>query len=253
LAFAPEDAEHMKGPTLEQQAAGAFGQVLASLATAAIAVFLVRSRVGATWRDLGMSPPRIHHDLLLGAAAYAMISVPVYAIHAVVNLLIEYRHPLIDIVRDSPSPWFWVVTALAAVVAAPIFEELCIRGLLLPWLDRVLGQLRRRPSGDDAARPIAEAPVVAELSEQGKPPIAESVEFEPVAMRWTSWLAILLSSAVFALLHWGQGGAPFALFFFAVGMGYVYHRTRRLLAVIVAHGLFNGVALIVLAVEMSNR
>lgn len=55
------------------------------------------------------------------------------------------------------------------------------------------------------------------------------------------WPAILMASAVFALMHW-QNTAPHAvvsLFVLSLGFGWAYERTGRLTAPIVMHMLFN--------------
>lgn len=54
---------------------------------------------------------------------------------------------------------------------------------------------------------------------------------------------MFVSAAVFALLHWGHGPDPIPLFFLAVGMGYVYYRTHRLLPCIVLHFLVNSTSM----------
>ncbi len=68
------------------------------------------------------------------------------------------------------------------------------------------------------------------------------------------WAAVLLSSAVFAMLHWdsltpGTAGAGWvqwpALFALAVVLGYNYERSGRLYAPILIHALFNAVSVAV--------
>jgi membrane protease YdiL (CAAX protease family) len=67
-----------------------------------------------------------------------------------------------------------------------------------------------------------------------------------------AWWPILLSSALFALMHWGQGLAPIPLFFFAVVLGYVYQRTHRLWPSLVAHALLNAGSLALLWFSVAN-
>ena len=59
-----------------------------------------------------------------------------------------------------------------------------------------------------------------------------------------------MSSALFASLHLHAEIDPdaFVLFFFALGLGYVYRQTRRLLPVIVVHVLLNSTSMAMLAV-----
>jgi membrane protease YdiL (CAAX protease family) len=59
-------------------------------------------------------------------------------------------------------------------------------------------------------------------------------------------LPIVLSSALFALAHVGHGPDPIPLFFLALILGYIYQRTHRIVPCIVAHMLFNSLAMLVL-------
>ena len=67
------------------------------------------------------------------------------------------------------------------------------------------------------------------------------------------WIPILLSSLLFALAHGGQGAAPFALFLLALGVGYVYQQTHRLLPCLVIHFLVNFTAIFQLGMEVANH
>ncbi len=60
---------------------------------------------------------------------------------------------------------------------------------------------------------------------------------------WGRWLPIVGSSLLFAVAHVGQGGAPVALFFLALGLGYIYQRTHRVLPTMVVHFLVNLTAM----------
>jgi membrane protease YdiL (CAAX protease family) len=57
---------------------------------------------------------------------------------------------------------------------------------------------------------------------------------------------ILGSALPFALAHYGYGPDPIAIFFLALILGYVYQRTHRILPCMIAHALFNSVAVFVL-------
>src|SRR5690606_35129689 len=46
---------------------------------------------------------------------------------------------------------------------------------------------------------------------------------------------IVITSLVFAVMHWGQGLAPIPLFFLSLGLGYLYRQTGSLVPSIVVH------------------
>ena len=57
------------------------------------------------------------------------------------------------------------------------------------------------------------------------------------------FLPILVSASIFAALHISHGPDWIPLFFLAVGLGYLYRQTNRLLPCIVVHFLLNGVSM----------
>jgi membrane protease YdiL (CAAX protease family) len=99
--------------------------------------------------------------------------------------------------------------------------------------------------------------IMAILSGVVLAPLAEEVFcrglLQSMFRRYTHrpWAAVVLSSVIFALLHWdslpsGSGGQwvqmP-ALLALGVVLGYNYERSGRLVAPIVVHALFNGVSM----------
>ena len=62
--------------------------------------------------------------------------------------------------------------------------------------------------------------------------------------RPTMWLPIVVSSGLFALAHLQHGPDWIPLFVLALGLGYLYQRTQRVLPCIVVHVLFNSLAII---------
>jgi len=76
-------------------------------------------------------------------------------------------------------------------------------------------------------------------------PAAEPIPVPTDAMKPALW-PILLASAVFAALHIGHGHAPIPLFFLAVGLGYLYQRTHRVLPCIIVHMALNASSLLLL-------
>ena len=77
-------------------------------------------------------------------------------------------------------------------------------------------------------------------------PVAEELTYRVLLQGWAQgqmrpWQAILFSSTVFVVAHEGHDRLP--LLPLALILGYVYWRRRSYLAVVVLHGLFNAVNL----------
>jgi Type II CAAX prenyl endopeptidase Rce1-like len=58
--------------------------------------------------------------------------------------------------------------------------------------------------------------------------------------------AIIASSALFAAVHSQVWPSPVPLFVLALGLGYLYMRTRSLVGPVVVHGMFNAVSAVYL-------
>jgi membrane protease YdiL (CAAX protease family) len=223
-----------------------------ALVAAVLAVMIAVS--GATREDLGL--PKDGHqflrDVRIGVLAWLAALAPVYGAQIVmVNLIGPTEgHPLIKIVQEHASPLLFLLAFVAAVVVAPVCEELLFRMLLQGWLekweDRELGW--RTPTATQLEDYVAvdEAPLAE--------PIAAESEFvapaEPPRVGLGGlpygWLPIALSSLLFALAHLGYGPEPVPLFLLALILGYVYQRTHRIVPCMVTHALFNGASLFAL-------
>ena len=82
-------------------------------------------------------------------------------------------------------------------------------------------------------------------------PISEEYFFRVLLQGWlekifASWVPIVISAAVFALMHWSHGPDPAALFVLALGLGYLYQRTHRWLPCVVTHACLNGTTMLML-------
>jgi membrane protease YdiL (CAAX protease family) len=143
-------------------------------------------------------------DIALGIVGFLVMFLPVLGLQAIlVKLVMEYQHRLIDDVLADRSIGQFMVAMLAAVIIAPVLEELIFRNFLqggMEVLERYL--------------------ITDENWSYGTVPI-------------------IGSSLLFAGVHWGQGPAAVPLFFFALMLGYLYYQTHRVLPVIVAHAALN--------------
>jgi len=114
----------------------------------------------------------------------------------------------------------------------------------------------------DSTKPAAEAEPEADTADVGAQadatvdwenpyaaPGADSPEAKPqptseaFANPRPSWWPIFVSATIFALLHWGHGPDPAPLFLLALGLGFLYHRTHRILPCIVVHFLVNSLSM----------
>jgi membrane protease YdiL (CAAX protease family) len=240
---------------------------LVSLAILAIGLPLVAQRTGARLADFGWSAAGLLADLKLGVIAFVMIAPPVYAIQGILTQIWPSKHPLMEMFRETPDASFFAVLAFAAVVVAPLSEELLFRVLLQGFLERLF---RFRDSlivlifGGKVPEPVDRAPgddevILAELApaplDPANPyapsrvgsavsvalPIADPSSGPPRGV--AAWGPIAISSAIFALLHLPHGPDWVALLPLAAAMGYLYQRTHRLVPSLVVHALLNGLSM----------
>jgi membrane protease YdiL (CAAX protease family) len=242
---------------------------LSSVLALALTIVLVKVRVGATGRDLGVSADRAPRDLVTGLAAFFMLAPIVYAIMLVLVQWFKSEHPLIKLVKENPDPLFFTLSFFAAVIVAPVVEEFLFRVFLQGWLEKwaqwlvsprhvppVVSDPATPPPGMmnlergmsvplDPSNPYAppatakpETIVTAELADA---PSATATPVKPPPF-WP----ILVSSTIFALLHLGHGPDPIPLFALALGLGYLYRQTHRVLPGIVVHMLLNATSMVML-------
>ncbi|WP_149497212.1 CPBP family intramembrane glutamic endopeptidase [Roseiconus lacunae] len=168
-------------------------------------VFLFLTR-DATPESLSLVP-RLS-DFRRGILATIWILAPVLLINLVASQLVEYKHTVTDLLAERNSFRTFAALFLSAAIVTPVVEEFQFRLLLQGGLQKLVGDASW--NDDDPA--------------------------------WTfeSLVPLLVSSFVFALMHFGQGAAPIPLFFLAMGLGLVYQRTGRLWIVIVVHIILNS-------------
>jgi membrane protease YdiL (CAAX protease family) len=212
----------------------------------------------ANFRELGC-------DVLIGVVAIVAAIAPVFIAMLILSgPEMKSEHPLIKMVSEGqPDLPLFIISSLAAVVVAPICEELMFRLLLQGWLEkceaRWRGLLRQEQeieavTADDVSQ--TEAPL-ASLAAPGAivgQPAMESITLysdsgikaSPTLDTPHGWVAIVISAALFGLAHLGYGPEPIPLFFLALVLGYLYNRTHRIVPSIVAHALFNAYSMIAL-------
>jgi len=247
---------------------------------------LITVRAGATAADFGWSGQSFFADLRLGLIGFVLLAPPTYALQGLlVYLWKPSEHPLIEMFKEAPEPKFFGLLFISAAVVAPLFEELLFRVLQQGFLEKwfsfdyslhemflgtqpppVVAVPENSPSESNSqAEPIEHPEVVPLTPVNDLNPYASPAELtaQVTAMERPSqhqrelkgvfaWLPICISSAIFALLHYSHGPDWVPLFFLAMGMGYLYQRTHRLLPSLVVHGLLNSLSMCGLWVQVKE-
>jgi membrane protease YdiL (CAAX protease family) len=272
-------------PLGERQALMA-GNLIVSLTIVGVGLPLIALRTGTTLRDLGWSVRDIAGDLRLGLVSFVLLAPPVYALQ---GLLVQFwkpsKHPLVEMFKGAPDAGFFWLLFLSAAIAAPFFEEIVFRVLLQGYLEKwfsfrvglhellmgsVHPQLLAVQAVDNQERPGPDAAgddtgsLAADLAQLQNPyasprlgnerTVSDAADFSGQGeLRGAgAWLPIVLSSTVFALLHYTHGPDWIPLLFLAAGLGYLYQRTHRLLPSLVVHCLLNSYSLWGLWIQVQN-
>jgi membrane protease YdiL (CAAX protease family) len=244
-------AETAAEPRLAPQ--NLFASMLVPTLAAAVVVAIAIGS-GATAADLGLptSTRQVGRDVLIGSVACFAAVAPVHGIQALLLYLLgredPSRHPFVKMVTaGEPNLAILLLATVAAVMAAPICEEILYRLMLQGWLEKRETKRRAMPnplhSGDigTTAQVVDDArhPEPPKTSDEVAAPadLSSIVDLPPVPTR--GWFAIVLTSAIFAAAHFGYGPEPIPIFLLSLILGYVYQRTHRIVPSIVAHALFN--------------
>ena len=225
-------------------------------------------RTGASAADLGFRVDRFWWDIAIGVAAFVMLAPVVFGVQLILVLIMgPTQHPLILLLQKSPEWRLFLAASLNAVIVAPVVEEYFFRSLWQGWTESL--RLPMHPeeallgckptpeivSDQRLAEPLKEvpapnanpyaAPVLQEMP-------ARDVETAQVVSPYqrTIWWPILVSATLFALAHFSHGPDGVALFVLAVGLGYLYQRTRSLTPSIVVHFLLNATSMIMLWTQL---
>ncbi len=198
------------------------GSVASVLAMASVMVWmnLVTPRA---LREYGLLPGL--DDLKLGAKAAFFILPPVLVISTLIEMFEPYEHPVLDLIFKQPSAAMLSGLAVMTIVVAPIFEEFLFRVLFQGGAEQVARRLKLMRND--------ETPDAKDKS--------HTISGDEVAT-WT-WWPVLAPALMFAAMHIGQGFAHVPLFFFAMGLGYLYRQTGRMGPGLVVHMILNGLTI----------
>lgn len=176
-------------------------------------------------------------DIKTGVIAFVLIFPPVILLQFLISKLIPYSHDTIAMLKESQSFFQVAASWFTAVLIAPIWEEFFFRVVLQGWLQR-LGNMEP----EDFSHLIMggcfsnKSPVLgADDRSKESRATGGKVLFDS-SLRW---IPTFISAFLFAAMHNGQGGAHVSLFFFAVGLGYLYRQTGSLIPCVIVHFLLN--------------
>jgi membrane protease YdiL (CAAX protease family) len=161
---------------------------------------------------------------------------------------LHYAHPqeheLLKVMDESGQGPVRIALIVGAVLLAPLFEETLFRGHVQTFFRELFcrwsGVLDQRQFSDHKAAPHPNPlPGIPGRGDQSE---AQADATAPRPLRtagWQTWLAILLTSVLFALVHpaWMRP----TIFFLAICLGYAYERTGNLWTNILMHAIFNAV------------
>lgn len=193
--------------------------------------------------ELGFAPSQFLPGLLAGIIGLLVV-LPIMLwwmmflewFYDVIHLQHPNEHDLLRVLAHAGGGAAKIAIIIGATVVAPVFEEFVFRGHLQTLLVRFFTERRATSPGftlETALPPVESMTPVLEINRSPS----------------RYWLAIVLSSIVFALIH-PPWMAP-AIFVLSLCLGYLYQRTGLLWATIVLHSMFNIYNTVVFLHQMS--
>jgi membrane protease YdiL (CAAX protease family) len=135
------------------------------------------------------------------------------------------RHQELNLIVEHSQLPLRILIVVVAVLVAPVLEEMLFRGLVQTML------VSHMPS------------LVFRRSTGGSGTTGSNDQRRTMNDGFRIWLAIVISSVFFALMHADPGHWP-ALFVLGLGMGYAYEKSGSLLRPIFIHALFNATTIV---------
>jgi membrane protease YdiL (CAAX protease family) len=247
----PEAPSHVRELALLREAV--WLKVLAFPLTFLSVLLLLRLASDTRPYQLGLTAQGLVRNALLGLLAWVSLTPCLYLVLALATAATRAlfhvepaEHPLTELSQTPLSGLEWFLLVSSAVVEAPVLEELLFRGVVQPWLARrpwgaVVGMAGALVAAFALRKPEAGwLPVVFVLVLVPGIPLLWRLGRSPVAP------AICATSLFWAMMHANIWPTPVPLFVLGLGLGYLAYRTQSLVAPLVLHALFNGVACLML-------
>ena len=220
---------------------------------------LLRLTSGARPGDFGLGTTPARADAILGVFGYLLVAPVIFALMGVaVRVWPPQAHPLQKMLEADTGGAIALLAFLSGVVLAPAAEELLFRGIILGGLVRAFSGAM--PAPDPTIKLIEPGDVellpsdsIATIEDFGNPWSAPQAP--PDARRGNpvpraGLMANVLTSVLFATLHYAQWPAPIPLFFLSLALGWLYLRTGGLIAPFAMHATFNGMSTAILYLHL---
>jgi membrane protease YdiL (CAAX protease family) len=199
---------------------------------------LVRPHVG---QQLGFDRRRFSPGLVFGVCGLLLAMPIVYGTmvgsewaYRAVRYTHPSEHDLLRVMGETADPMLKYVIVAAAVLIAPLWEELLFRGHIQTIIRELLIRISEPPPPSVAmVATIDQSPPGGPVVEYASANTDSDRRPHPAA----SWVAIIITSAMFAGVHtpW-QMPAIFAL---SLCLGFAYERTNNLWVSVTMHATFN--------------
>jgi membrane protease YdiL (CAAX protease family) len=230
----------------------------------AATVFILRGLSGTRLFQLGLTAWGAAQHALAGWLVWMLLTPPVLIVHVLAAWVYRVsegmppeEHPLARLARGQPLSIEWIVIIISGVVIAPILEELLFRRILQGWAAKqpwgaaltvaiafalTLGRSFEKITKNDASLGSAFRILEPALFVLIMAPVCLLAEraFRRWLLRPYTIRAICSTALLFSVSH--DWPTPVPLFILGLGLGYLAYRTQNLVAPIVMHALFNGVA-----------
>ena len=266
-ALAISAGEPLTDISAPQQMAAIYAQAAVSLFVVSLSTVTVLWRHQGSPRDLGWDLRCVGRDVRLGCVAFVGLAPPVYALQLLLVTWFKSHHPLVELLQRDPQPKLIAACVVSAAVVAPVAEEYLFRGLLQGWLeglavDRGLARDRRPKSAislaadQSAVAPACDPVLEADVDHPYRyrhpreTPMEDTASAAEETVPHVPFWPIVVSALIFALLHLSHGPDWIPLFLLALGLGYLYRQTHRLLPCIVVHFLLNACSLAMFLFEI---
>lgn len=219
--------------------------IIFSLAQMAFAIWYLKKTQAASWADLGIQWGKLKKHACVGLVAALMIIPVILMLNIIFHSILktQYSHQVLTMVKYS-----LITTAISTVIVAPIVEEFHFRVFIQGFLQRLydldVEKKVRVIQGDVRAEKYLNEMIVtdrngAEKSGRKKNRVGDANDSDTAKAKKLPWWPIIVSSLLFASVHFGQGAAPYALFVLAMFLGFLYRQTHSVIPCIIVHFMLN--------------